>query len=285
MKKVLPRAPKAYKDMEFLVSPEARVIRILAEYLEPLHRFRKAKIHDTIVFFGSARTLPRKKASKRLKIANAKYNSINSLSRSNKIILEQALMDYEMSRFYEDGAELAYLLTKWSKSLETENRFVVCSGGGPGIMEAANKGARKAGGKTIGLNISLPHEQYPNAYITPALNFEFHYFFMRKLWFMHLAKGMVMFPGGFGTIDEMMEILTLIQTQKATKRLPMVLYGQKYWEEVLNLKSLVKYRMVSPNDLNLITFANTPREAFNYLKRELSAHHLKNGDATYLFSE
>jgi uncharacterized protein (TIGR00730 family) len=271
-----PKAPKAYKNATFLTSPEARIIRVVSEYLEPLTRFRREKIVDTIVFFGSARVLPRSITSKRLKKLRSNTLNRKDLSSSDKLLLDNALVDYEMSRYYEEGMELSYLLTKWSRKLDKGNRFVICSGGGPGIMEAANKGATMAGGKSIGLNISLPHEQFANSYISLGLNFEFHYFFMRKLWFMSLARAMVMFPGGFGTIDEMMEILTLIQTRKATKHLPMVLYGQEYWEKVLNFTEMLKYRTISKKDFKLFTYANSPKEAFEYIKNDLTKHHLKD---------
>jgi uncharacterized protein (TIGR00730 family) len=275
MKKNLPRSPKAYNNIQFLNSPEARTIRVISEYLEPMSRFKKEKIIDTIVFFGSARVLPKSSTSKALNKTRAMFMHRKELSDSDKIVLENAVTDHEMSRFYEEGVELAHLLTKWSNKLDRGNRFVICSGGGPGIMEAANKGAHLAGGKSIGLNISLPHEQYANPYISPRLNFEFHYFFMRKLWFMSLARAMVMFPGGFGTIDEMMEILTLIQTRKATKHLPMILYGQEYWEKVLNFKEMLKYRTISKEDLKLFTYANSPKEAFEYLRSNLTKYHLR----------
>lgn len=275
MKKPIRKAPKAYKNIAFLNSPEARTIRLISEYLEPMARFKKEKIIDTIVFFGSARVLPKSTTSKTLKEKRAKFLQHKELNGLDKSQLEDALTDYEMSRFYEEGVELSYLLTKWSNKLDEGNRFVICSGGGPGIMEAANKGASMAGGKSIGLNISLPHEQYANPYISPGLNFEFHYFFMRKLWFMSLARAMVMFPGGFGTIDEMMEILTLIQTRKATKHLPVILYGGDYWKKVLNFKEMLRYRTISKDDLKLFTYANSPKEAFEYLKNDLTKYHLE----------
>src|SRR5579863_6464201 len=210
MEPTQPGAPKAdelaYEDEEFLASEDGRPVRILAEYLEPLHRFRRENIHDTIVFFGSAR-----------------------LS-----------VDGPLGRYYREARELARLLTLWSKGLSSHaHRFVVCSGGGGGIMEAANRGARDAGGRTIGLNISLPHEQEPNPYVTRELLFKFRYFFMRKLWFAHLARAMVVFPGGFGTMDELMEVLTLAQTRKLARKLPIVLYGSSYWREILNFDALV----------------------------------------------
>ncbi|MFI5253787.1 MAG: TIGR00730 family Rossman fold protein [Bacteroidota bacterium] len=275
MMKTLKRAPKAYNNIPFLNNPSARTIRILAEYLEPMKRFQKEKIVDTIVFFGSARILPGKIASKTLEITKRKLLNNNDKTKITNQLLEDALIDVEMSKYYDEAVELAFLLTKWSNNLDKERRFVICSGGGPGIMEAANRGALKAKGKSIGLNISLPHEQSPNPYITKELNFEFHYFFMRKLWFMYLAKAMVMFPGGFGTIDEMMEVLTLVQTKKTTKHLPVILYGQEYWDKVLNFKNLIKYHTISKADMKLFTFANSPGEAFEYLKKDLTKFHLQ----------
>ena len=268
------RAPKAYRNTEFLNSPEGRTIRILSEFLEPQKRFRAHGVKDTVVFFGSARVLPRAEASKRLKMVKAKTLRHNKLSDTAKKQLADAEVDLEMSNYYEDAAKLAKLLTEWAKGIGDGKRFVVCSGGGPGIMEAANRGARQAGGMTIGLNISLPMEQYANPYLTPDLNFEFHYFFMRKFWFMYLAKGLVMFPGGYGTIDELMEVLTLIQTKKVVKPVPIVLYGKDYWNEVINFDSLLKYRMISGEDLELFHFADTPEEAFKYLKNGLTKHYV-----------
>lgn len=260
---------KAYKNIEFMRSPQARTIRILSEFLEPLSRFRKEGIRDTIVIFGSARFISRKKAKKQLEnIKNIIANS-KEISKSNKQKLEEAKIDFDMSRYYNDAFKLSSLLTKWSCSIIKDCHYVICSGGGPGIMEAANKGAINAGGKSIGLNISLPHEQGLNPYISKNLGFEFHYFFMRKLWFVYLAKALIMFPGGFGTMDELWEVLTLIQTKKVTKPLPIVLYGSKYWNEVINFSAMVKHRTISASDLRLIKFADTPEEAFGYLKKEL----------------
>jgi len=261
---------KAYRDQEFLNSPDARTIRILAEFLEPFRRFRKNKVRDTIVFFGSARIQPRKtvlttiRGLKKL-IKKARGGKKSDLEKR----LSAALTDLEMSRYYEDCVELARLLTVWAKSIDQEQRFIVCSGGGPGIMEAANKGAQLARGKSIGLNISLPFEQNANRYISPGLNFEFHYFFMRKFWFVYLGKALIVFPGGFGTMDELMELLTLLQTGKIRKKISVVMYGRSYWKRILNFDALVKYGMIGEEDMKLFTFADTPKEAFEFLKKGL----------------
>ena len=234
------RRPIAYLNEKFLNSPDARAIRILAEFLEPLSHFRREKVRDTVVFFGSAR------------------------------ILEG---EGPLARYYDEARVLAKMLTEWADQFTNSTyRFVVCSGGGPGIMEAANRGAYEAKGKTIGLNIGLPFEQFPNPYITPELSFEFHYFFMRKFWFAYLAKALVVFPGGFGTLDEMMEILTLSQTQKLAKKITILLYGSDYWKEVINFEALVKYGMIAPEDLALFQFADDPAGAMDLLKIGLMAH-------------
>jgi uncharacterized protein (TIGR00730 family) len=236
------RRPVAYKNESFLDSPDARELRILSEYLQPLTHFRDEKIHDTIVFFGSAR------------------------------LHEEG----PLSRYYREARELARLVTDWSDSLPHESRrFVVCTGGGPGIMEAANRGAMDAGGKSIGLNIGLPFEQWPNPYITPDLSFEFHYFFMRKFWFAYLAKAMVIFPGGFGTLDEFFEVLTLAQTQKLESKIVLVLYGTEYWRDVLNFDALVKHGTISPEDLDLFAVADDPETAFELLQDGLSRLYLQ----------
>ncbi|MGA2144175.1 MAG: TIGR00730 family Rossman fold protein [Bryobacteraceae bacterium] len=235
------RRPVAYLNEAFLNTPDARAIRILSEFLEPLAHFRRESIRDTVVFFGSAR------------------------------IRETG----PMANYYQDARSLARLLTEWAEQFTNNtHRFVVCSGGGPGIMEAANRGASAAGGKTVGLNIGLPFEQFPNPYITPELSFEFHYFFMRKFWFAYLSKALVVFPGGFGTLDEMMEILTLTQTQKLAKKITVVLYGSAYWKEIVNFDALVRHGMISAGDLNLFEYADTPEAAFELLKRglEMYAH-------------
>jgi hypothetical protein len=231
----------AYTDPAFLESDDGRPVRILAEYLGPLHGLRRARVHDTIVFFGSARVTP----------------------------------TGPMGQYYDEARELARLLTVWSKSLSSQlHRYVICSGGGGGIMEAANRGASEAGGRTLGLNISLPHEQRPNSYVTRDLSFEFHYFFMRKLWFAHLARALVVFPGGFGTLDELTEILTLAQTRKLDSPIPVILYGSAYWKEIINFDALVRYGMISPEDLKLFEFADAPEAALAVLKARL----LPDGD-------
>jgi uncharacterized protein (TIGR00730 family) len=239
--------PLAYREEAFLQSPESRPLRILSEYLWPLAHFQEEAIQDTVVFFGSAR-------------------------------IDE---DGPLSRYYNEARELARLVTEWSMSRSQNSpgsgkphRFVVCSGGGPGIMEAANRGASDAGGKTIGLNIGLPFEQRPNPYITPELSFEFHYFFMRKFWFAYLAKALVVFPGGFGTIDELSEILTLAQTKKLESKILIVLYGSAFWHEVLNFEALLKYGVISPEDLDLFEFADTPEAALKVLQRDLTSYYL-----------
>lgn len=268
-KLIQPPSVKAYNNREFLHSPDARTIRILAEFLEPMSRFRRYRIRDTVVFFGSARVQPRATAEARHAELLKKINKNKNPSKVVLNALEDAQISLLMSRFYEDAERLAGMLTRWSKTLNDSERFVVCSGGGPGIMEAANKGALLAGGKSIGLNITIPLEQSPNPYISPELNFQFHYFFIRKFWFVYLAKGLVIFPGGFGTMDELMEVLTLIQTQKLSKKLALVIYGREYWEQVLNFDAMVKYKTISREDLRLFKMADSPEEAFQYLKREL----------------
>ncbi|MDY6826899.1 MAG: TIGR00730 family Rossman fold protein [Bacillota bacterium] len=277
MNKENPKPVKAYKNLEFLKSSEARIIRILSEFLEPMARFKKYKIYDTIVFFGSARTINRDAAEKKLaevqeRVAETGDHPDPALQEE----LDQACNKVFFSRYYEDAVELAGRITEWSKSLYSDHRFVVCSGGGPGIMEAANKGAIEAGGKSIGLNISIPMEQYANPYITPELNFDFHYFFMRKFWFIYLAKALVIFPGGFGTFDELFEVLTLIQTEKVKKRMPIVIYGTEYWKQIIDFKAMVNFGVVSEEDLDLIKFCDTVDDAFNYLKEELTKYYMSD---------
>jgi uncharacterized protein (TIGR00730 family) len=235
----LDRRPVAYLNEKFLNSPDARVIRMLAEFLEPLSHFKLEKVRDTVVFFGSAR------------------------------IAENG----PLAEYYRDARALARMLTEWSAQFTNSTyRFVVCSGGGPGIMEAANRGAWDVNGKSVGLNIGLPFEQFPNPFITPELSFEFHYFFMRKFWFAYLAKALVVFPGGFGTMDELFELLTLTQTQKLAKKMAIILYGSKYWHEIINFDALVKYGTISPEDLNLFQFADDPDAAFEILKPTLQVY-------------
>ncbi|MFL6417065.1 MAG: TIGR00730 family Rossman fold protein [Bryobacteraceae bacterium] len=242
------RRPLAYREEAFLQSPDSRPLRILSEYLWPLSHFQDEKIKDTIVFFGSAR------------------------------IREEG----PLSQYFHQARELARVITEWSARLspadengETHHRFVVCSGGGPGIMEAANRGASEAGGKTIGLNIGLPFEQRPNPYITPELCFEFHYFFMRKFWFAYLAKALVVFPGGFGTLDELTEILTLAQTQKLESKILIVLYGSEFWKEILNFEALIRHGVIAKSDMDLFQFADTPEEAMAVLKEGLTEYYLE----------
>jgi uncharacterized protein (TIGR00730 family) len=238
----------AYRDQAFLDSADARPIRILAEYLQPLHAFERARVHDTIVFFGSARLSA----------------------------------DGPLGRYYADARELARLVTEWSRGLATpDQRFLVCSGGGPGIMEAANQGASDAGGDTIGLNIGLPHEQRPNPYITPGLGFEFHYFFMRKLWFAHLARAIVVFPGGFGTLDELFEILTLCQTRKLERPIQVLMYGASYWHEIVDFRALARHGMIAEEDLALLHFVDSPAAALAALRDRLEG---ESADATPSFA-
>lgn len=267
------KPPKAYKNAEFLNSPDARIIRIMAEFLEPQARFRHENIKDTIVFFGSARILEKKEAQARLKKVEAQLNKLERPTKKLLLEYRDAQTALEMSRYYDDCVELSRMLTEWSKKLNHAHRFVVCSGGGPGIMEAANKGAALAKGKSIGLNISLPFEQYTNGYVTANLNFEFHYFFMRKFWFAYLAKALVVFPGGFGTMDELFEILTLLQTDKIKKKMAVVIYGSDYWKRVINFDEIVRMGMASPEDLTLFRYCDTPREAFMYLKDSLQRNY------------
>ena len=266
--------PLAYLDRPFLESDEARPIRILAEYLEPLRRFKAQLIQDTVVFFGSARIHSREHAEKALERLVRKFG--HRAKGQEEEHLRRGRKAVEWSRYYEESRELARLHTEWSRSLEGPNhRFVVCSGGGPGIMEAANRGAADAGGKTIGLNIRLPFEQGPNPYITEGLHFEFHYFFMRKFWFAYLAKALVIFPGGFGTLDEMFEILTLMQTEKLAKQIQVILYGAEYWNRILDLDPMVEWGAIGAHDLRLLQRADTPADAFELLKTHLTTHHLE----------
>jgi uncharacterized protein (TIGR00730 family) len=266
------RAHLAYENPNFLNGPDGRPLRILAEYQEPLARFRREKIQDTVVFFGSARFHSRSMADDALQLLE-KPGSAQPAPQEEQIT--RARTAVEMARYYEDARKLAFLLTEWAMKIPSKrSRFVVTTGGGPGIMEAANLGAREAGGKTIGLNIALPFEQMPNPYITPELNFEFHYFFMRKLWFAYLAKALVVYPGGFGTLDELFEILTLAQTEKLAKKITVLIYGKEYWSKVLNLEALADAGAISPNDVNLFHYVNTPEEGFEILRDTLTRDHL-----------
>ena len=236
--------PKAYRNSEFLESKEARTLRLLSEYIEPEARFERYRVEDTIVFFGSARAEKGDEANPRL------------------------------ARYYDHAQELAFRVTEWSKQLShPKHRFIVCSGGGPGIMEAANRGASEARGLSVGLGISLPMEQGVNPYVSRELGFEFHYFFMRKFWFVYLSKALVAFPGGFGTLDEVFETLTLIQTKKATKPRPVILFGREYWQEIIDWQKLVDWGVICPEDLDLYHFVDSVDEAFDTLTGELSRIH------------
>src|SRR3974390_602237 len=265
----LAAAPLAYENPTFLNGPDGRLIRSVAEYMEPLARLRREHIQDTVVFFGSARFRGREEADHALELLDNTGSTIPAPSeeqpasvpdiaagKATDLQRKRAVAAVEMARYYEDARRLAGMLTVWAGRIPSRrHRFVVTSGGGPGIMEAANRGAHEAGGKTIGMNIRLPFEQAPNPYITPSLNFEFHYFFMRKLWFAYLSKALVVFPGGFGTLDEMFEILTLAQTQKLSKKITVVVYGPEYWKKVFDLDVLVDTGAISPKDMDLFQFA------------------------------
>jgi hypothetical protein len=255
-----------------------------------MSRFRRERIQDTVVFFGSARFRALDVANSELELlANsgsaepapekeqpASVEEIES-GEANRLQLKRAEAAVEMAHYYEDARDLAGMMATWAKSLPgRRHRFVVTSGGGPGIMEAANRGAYEAGAKTIGLNIKLPFEQHPNPYITPGLSFDFHYFFMRKYWFAYLAKALVVFPGGFGTLDEMFEVLTLAQTRKLAKKITVVIYGSSYWKNVINLELLAEKGAIGVADLDLFQFADTPMEAFLLLKNGLTDNHLES---------
>ena len=268
------RAPKAYGNREFMYGKDARILRVMAEYLHPEHQFKRHSIHNTIIFFGSARIKSRDQYDKHIDdLIERRSTAVAEARKELAARIADARRQRTMAQYYHAAEDLSRRITEWSKSLPPSQRFVVCSGGGPGIMEASNKGAMEAGGLSIGLNISLPFEQYPNPYITDALNFEFHYFFMRKFWFAYMAKALVIFPGGFGTLDELMEILTLVQTEKIRKEMPILIYGEQFWRKVINLEHLAKTGMISKLDVNLFQFVNSPAEAFRILKKRLSIIH------------
>lgn len=267
---------KAYNNKEFLNSPEARVIRIMAEYLEPVTRLEKHNIDGAIVIFGSARIESTESVQAEIAAIEELINQQDGESDNLELRRKRLQHKLKMARYYDDAVELGRRLTEWGEMVTTPDgprSFLVCSGGGPGIMEASNRGAHKAGGDSIGLNISLPFEQTPNQYATASLNFEFHYFFMRKLFFMSLANAVVIFPGGFGTLDELMEALTLVQTSKVTKHLPIVLYGTEFWDNLINLEYLVETGMISPEDLNLFHRSDSVDDAFSHLTSRLETHH------------
>jgi uncharacterized protein (TIGR00730 family) len=269
----LPMPKLAYEDGLFMESLGARPLRILAEYLDPLGRLRRGKVGDTIVMFGSARIHSRE-------TAEAKLREVQRRARGRRngqwrLKLQAARSNVKMSRYYEDARQLSRRITEWAMTLGPDpRRFVVCSGGGPGIMEAANRGAAEVGGHSIGLSIQLPHEQRPNPYISPELNFCFHYFFMRKLWFAQMAKALIVFPGGFGTMDELWEMLTLMQTGKLSSRHLILIYGREYWDRVLNWDHMVRSGTITQREYELLQFADTVDEAFERVRTEMETHHL-----------
>jgi uncharacterized protein (TIGR00730 family) len=269
----LPMPKLAYQDPIFTESLPARPLRILAEYFDPLNRLRRANIGDTIVMFGSARIHSRERALAELKRVEKRAGGRRTEEWRAK--LREARSVVHMSRYYEEARALSHRITAWSMTLGVRpRRFVICSGGGPGIMEAANRGAAEAGGSSIGLSIQLPHEQQPNPYISPELNFCFHYFFMRKLWFAQMAKALIVFPGGFGTMDELWEVLTLLQTGKISSHHLILIYGRKYWDKVLNWRHMVRAGTITEPDHKLLQFADTVDEAFERVRTQMEAHHL-----------
>lgn len=269
----LPMSKLAYKDPIFMESLPARPLRILAEYIDPINRLRRARVGDTIVMFGSARIQPRDKALTALKKVQHAAKGRRTREWRTKIVAAKSIV--EMSRYYEEARELSRRITSWAMTLGPHpKRFVICSGGGPGIMEAANRGAAEAGGTSIGLSIELPHEQKPNPYITPELNFFFHYFFMRKLWFAQMAKALIVFPGGFGTMDELWEMLTLLQTGKLPARHLILIYGRDYWDKVLNWKYMVRTGTINEQEYKMLQFADTVDEAFERVRTSMEADHL-----------
>lgn len=262
----------SFHDSDFMESPEARPLRILAEYIEPRSRFQRLRIRNTVVLFGSSRALPGDDARSRCDTARQNWeNARDREKRKLKAIYERAERGVELSRYYDDARALSAKLTQWSmEEHKAPDRFYVCSGGGPGVMAAANQGALDVGGRSVGLNITLPLEQMPNPYQTRELAIEFHYFFMRKFWFVYLAKGLVIFPGGFGTLDELFELLTIVQTEKTRKIMPIVLYGTRFWSEIINFDALEDWGVISPEDRELFLMCDDVDQAFNYLKRELN---------------
>ncbi len=274
-----PSIKKSYENLDFLNSPQARLIRVLCEMVEPEVRFRKHRIRDTIVFFGSARLISKEDAQVRLKNVQNHFPKEDPPSEDLSILLREAERGVTMSRYYEDAVQLSEKLTRWSLSIPNSfDRFFVCSGGGPGIMEAAAKGAALAGGPSIGLNISLPCEQTPNPYQIKELSFDFHYFFIRKFWFFYLAKALVVFPGGFGTCDELFELLTLVQTKKSKKYMPIIIYGTDYWKEIFNFDAMVKWGTISEEDLRLFHFFDDVDETFEFLKNTLTRVYLEKSE-------
>jgi uncharacterized protein (TIGR00730 family) len=269
----LEKAQKAYKNLDFLNSRGARTLRILSEYEYPDRVFMHNDVKNTVVFFGSSRILPKNRFEEELSILKASLKDAKGRQKKElELRLTSMKQHWKYCRYYNEAVELSRLMTAWCLKLPKGKQFMICSGGGFGIMEAANRGAFEAGGESIGLNISLPFEQKANPYITPKYNFEFHYFYMRKLWFMYYAKALVVFPGGFGTLDELFELLTLMQTRKITKPLLIVLYGESYWKNIINFNGLLEAGMISEKDLSLFSYVNSPKAAFQFLKDELPKH-------------
>jgi uncharacterized protein (TIGR00730 family) len=268
------KADKSYLNQEFIHSSDARPLRILSEYLYPERQFKNHSINNTIIFFGSARIKSDKEFHHDLESLQADHDSSNE---EQKDAIQEKIHTLEKQRelteYYTEARDLAKMITEWSLQFPKPKRYIICTGGGPGIMEAGNRGAMEAEGESIGLNISLPFEQIPNPYITPELNFEFHYFFLRKYWFAFMAKALVIFPGGFGTLDELMEILTLVQTKKINKKMPILIYGEKFWKKVVNFEFLKEMGMISADDLSTITYVNSPKEAFDVLTSALTEHY------------
>src|SRR5580700_10699504 len=272
-------APKApHENPEFLASTPARPIRIISEYIYPLVQLKKEGICDTIVMFGSARIHSHEAASSRYtrlkKMKTSRWS--DARRKTHRLHIREAKSALEMSVYYEEARLLSHKITTWSLSLGPRpRRFVICSGGGPGIMEAANRGAYEAGGKSIGLSIELPHEQFSNAYISPELSLNFHYFFMRKLWFAQIAKALIVFPGGFGTMDELWEMMTLLQTGKLSKNNMILIYGRRYWEQVLNFRAMVRWGMINPEEYKLLQFADTVDDAFEQIRTGMEKYHME----------
>ena len=266
--------PVPYLNPEFLKSQEARLIRILSEYIEPASRLRRHRIRDTIVFFGSARSISPELAAAKLDLITEEIKASGELTADLQTRLERAEQAVKLARYYNDAMELARRVTEWSKSLTGSRHFIVCSGGSGGMMEAANRGASMARGQTIGLNIQLPMEQEVNQYVSRDLIFNFHYFFMRKFWFVYPAKALVVFPGGFGTMDELFEVLTLIQTKKPNKTMPVILFGSEFWDEIIDFEALVRWGVVSAADLEIFHKTDSVDDAFAYLTGKLEKLYL-----------
>jgi uncharacterized protein (TIGR00730 family) len=269
-----PISPLPYLNAEFLKSSEARLIRILSEYIEPATRLRRHRIRDTIVFFGSARSMSPEAAANELKLVTEETKHVNDPTPELLDRLRRAEQAIKLARYYNDAVELARRVTEWSKSLTSHHHFIVCSGGSGGMMEAANRGASMARGQTIGLNIELPMEQEVNQYVSRELVFNFHYFFMRKFWFVYPAKALIAFPGGFGTMDELFEVLTLIQTKKPSKKMPVILFGSEFWDEVIDFDALVRWGVVNSRDLEIFHKTDSVDEAFEYLTGKLEKLYL-----------